>query len=51
MKDLGEAKKILGMEIPRDRSKGTVWLTQTEYLKRAKVRTRKRVNTPLSFQA
>ena len=28
MKDLGEAKKILGMEIARDRHRGTVCLTQ-----------------------
>ena len=27
MKDLGEAKKILGMEVARDRVKGTVHLT------------------------
>ena len=27
MKDLSNAKKILGMEIERDRKKGTVWLT------------------------
>ncbi|TXG74049.1 hypothetical protein EZV62_002628 [Acer yangbiense] len=33
MKDLGEAKKILGMEIKRDRAKGTICLTQTQYLK------------------
>ncbi|GMP87678.1 hypothetical protein CsSME_00039951 [Camellia sinensis var. sinensis] len=30
MKDLGEAKKVLGMEIKRDRKKGTVCLTQTQ---------------------
>ncbi|TXG67139.1 hypothetical protein EZV62_008414 [Acer yangbiense] len=33
MKDLGEAKKILGIEIKRDRAKGTICLTQTQYLK------------------
>ncbi|TXG70734.1 hypothetical protein EZV62_005669 [Acer yangbiense] len=33
MKDLGEAKKILGMKIKRDRVKGTICLTQTQYLK------------------
>ena len=32
MKDLDEAKKILGMEIVRDRVKGTVHLTQKQYL-------------------
>ena len=34
IKDLGEAKKILGMEIKKDRKKGTVCLTQTQYLKK-----------------
>ena len=28
MKDLGEAKKILGMEINRDRERGKLWLSQ-----------------------
>jgi ATP-binding cassette subfamily B (MDR/TAP) protein 1 len=28
MKDLGEAKKILGMEISRDRERGKLWLSQ-----------------------
>ena len=32
MKDLGEAKKILGVEIERDRVKGKVSLTQKAYL-------------------
>jgi hypothetical protein len=32
MKDLGEAKQILGMEIQRDRRKGTFCLIQTQYL-------------------
>ena len=31
MKDLGRAKKILGMEIQKDRRKGTICLTQTQY--------------------
>uniref|UniRef100_A0A5B7BYT4 Reverse transcriptase Ty1/copia-type domain-containing protein n=1 Tax=Davidia involucrata TaxID=16924 RepID=A0A5B7BYT4_DAVIN len=53
MKDLGEAKKILGMEIKRDRVKGTVFLTQTQYLKNVLQRfgmdgTAKSVNTPLA---
>ena len=30
MKDLGEAKKILGMEIARDRQRGTLCLTQKQ---------------------
>ena len=34
MKDLGPAKKILGMEITRDRSKGKLCLTQKSYLER-----------------
>ncbi|XP_059650617.1 cysteine-rich receptor-like protein kinase 42 [Cornus florida] len=34
MKDLGEAKKILGMEIKRDRMKDTVCLSQKQYLKK-----------------
>lgn len=35
MKDLGEApKKILGMEINRDRGKGKLCLTQKQYLKK-----------------
>lgn len=33
MKDLGEAKKILGMEIKRDRKTGTLCLTQIQFLK------------------
>ena len=34
MKDLGEAKKILGMEIKRDRHSKKLYLSQKEYLKR-----------------
>ena len=34
MKDLGEGKKILGMEIKRDRKKGIICLTQNQYLKK-----------------
>ncbi|KAH9669399.1 Integrase catalytic domain-containing protein [Citrus sinensis] len=33
MKDLGEVKKILGMEICRDRARGKVSLSQKQYLK------------------
>ena len=33
MKDLGEAKKILGMEISKDRKNGKLSLTQSQYLK------------------
>jgi hypothetical protein len=32
MKDLGEAKKILGMEISRDKARGKLWLSQKQYL-------------------
>ena len=34
MKDLGEAKKILGMEIKRDRHSKKLYLSQKEYLRR-----------------
>ena len=34
MKDLGEAKKILGMEIERDRKRGRLCLSQKGYLKK-----------------
>ena len=53
MKDLGEAKKILGMEIKRDKVKGTISLTQTQYLKKVLQRfgindKAKPVSTPLA---
>ena len=32
MKDLGETKKILGMDITRDRSLGRLWLSQENYV-------------------
>ena len=32
MKDLGEAKKILGIEINRDKSTGKLWLSQENYV-------------------
>uniref|UniRef100_A0A803LCG4 CCHC-type domain-containing protein n=1 Tax=Chenopodium quinoa TaxID=63459 RepID=A0A803LCG4_CHEQI len=34
MKDLGPAKKILGMRITRDKQRGTLQLSQSEYIKR-----------------
>lgn len=34
MKDLGDAKKVLGMEIERDRQKGLLWISQEGYLRR-----------------
>jgi len=32
MKNLGEAKKILGMEITRDRGSSRLWLSQEKYV-------------------
>jgi len=32
MKDLGEAEKILSMEITRDRGSGKLWLSQENYV-------------------
>ena len=32
MNDLGEAKKILGMEITRDRCSGRLWLSLENYI-------------------
>ncbi|KAH9714714.1 Integrase catalytic domain-containing protein [Citrus sinensis] len=34
MKDLGDAQRILGMEICKDKKNGSVWLTQKSYLKK-----------------
>jgi hypothetical protein len=52
MKDLGEAKQILGMRIIRDRKKGTLELTQADYikkvLKRFSMSDAKPVGTPLA---
>ena len=55
MKDLGEAKMILGMEIVRDRKLGKLCLTQKQYLRRVLKCFRfdkqtKRVSTPLASQ-
>ena len=52
MKDLGEAKKIFGMEIARDRQRGTLCLTHKQYLKKVLQRfgmseKTKPVSTPL----
>ncbi|GJS21580.1 retrovirus-related pol polyprotein from transposon TNT 1-94, partial [Tanacetum coccineum] len=35
MKDLGAAKKILGMEIWRDRKAGRLWVSQEKYIEKA----------------
>lgn len=52
MKDLGPAKKILGMQITRDKQKGTLQLSQVEYIKRVLQRfnmsNAKAVGTPLA---
>ena len=52
MKDLGAAKKILGMEIHKDRVSGRLWLSQHSYVKRVLKRfnmdNAKLVSTPLA---
>ena len=52
MKDLGAAKKILGMEIRRDRKAGTLYLSQKSYiekvLERFGMKKAKPVTTPLA---
>ena len=52
MKDLGAAKKILGMEIHMDRASGRLWLSQHSYVKRVLERfnmdNAKLVSTPLA---
>ena len=52
MKDLGAAKKILGMEIHRDRASGRLWLSQYSYVKKVLERFNmddaKPVSTPLA---
>src|SRR3954465_3075021 len=52
MKDLGEARKILGMEITRDRSAGALWLSQENYvlkvLERFNMTEARPVTTPLA---
>ena len=52
MKDLGEAKQILGMRIKRDRKQRKLWLSQEDYvekvLKRFNMENAKAVSTPLA---
>ena len=52
MKDLGAAKKILGMVIKRDRSKNQLWVNQMKYvenvLERFSMINAKSVSTPLA---
>ena len=54
MKDLGRAKRILGIKIKRDRDKKLLFLSQEMYLKKVLNRFRmsdaKLVSTPLSQQ-
>ncbi|KAH9736371.1 hypothetical protein KPL71_018077 [Citrus sinensis] len=54
MKDLGNAKRILGMDIIRDRSAGTLFLSQEKYIKkvleRFEMQDCKPVQTPLGPQ-
>ena len=52
MKDLGPARKILGMEIQRDRKAGKLWLSQKGYIKkvveRFKMQDAKPTATPIA---
>jgi hypothetical protein len=52
MKDLGAAKKILGMEIVRNRKSGLLYLSQKGYiekvLRRFNIQNAKPVSTPLA---
>ena len=51
MKDLGVAKKILGIEIIRDRKEGILYLTQQKYIRKVlekfEMGSSKPVQTPL----
>ena len=53
MKDLGAAKKILGMRITRDKKNRKLTLSQGEYIKkvldRFRMQNEKPVSTPLSI--
>lgn len=53
MKDLGEANKILGMEILSDQTKGVLYLSQMRYIEKVEQRLSmgdaKSESTPLSF--
>lgn len=56
MKDLGDAKKIPGMKIERDRVKGTISFSQKQYLKKVlhhfgMFNNIKHVSTPLAFSS
>jgi hypothetical protein len=36
MKDLGAARRLLGMNICRDRSQGRLWLSQSRYIEKCR---------------
>jgi hypothetical protein len=52
MKDLGAAKKILGMEITRDQNSGLLFLSQQSYIKKVlqcfNMHDAKPVSTPIA---
>ena len=53
MKDLGEAKKLLGMESNRDKERGKIWLSHKQYLQKVLQRfgiheDTKPISTPLA---
>ena len=48
MKDLGSAKRILGMEILRDRKAGKLWLSQERYIERMLERFNMKNSKPVS---
>ena len=52
MKDLGEVKKILGIELTRDRGSGRFWLSEENYvlkvLERFNMVEERPVTTPLA---
>ena len=52
MKDLGAARRLLGMDIYRDRSRGRLWLSQSQYiekvLRKFHMSQAKPISTPLA---
>ena len=48
MKDLGSAKRILGMEILQDKKAGKLWLSQERYIERMLVRFNMKNSKPVS---
>jgi hypothetical protein len=49
MKNLGKAKRILGMDIDRDIKRGKLWLTQTKYIERIVIRFNMKDAKPISL--